>query len=107
MNTKFNISEVFKTSWRHTIENIWVLVGLLVGMTIISFTINIFSMPAADSYVGNFIAVAISCIISLLFNLGYTKIYFRHLMEKNLNFRLTDNNREKSLLILLQTYSFS
>lgn len=36
-------------------------------------------MPAADSYVGNFIAVAISCIISLLFNLGYTKNIFQAL----------------------------
>ncbi len=79
MSTKFNISEVFKTSWKHTIENIWVLVGLLVGMSIISFTINVFSMPAADSYIGSFIATAISVFIAMLFNLGYTKNLFQAL----------------------------
>ena len=46
MKPIFKISEVFKTSWKQTRSQIWVLAGLIIGYMIISFTLSIFSAPA-------------------------------------------------------------
>ena len=79
MGPKFSISEVCSTSWQRTKTQIWVLAGLLIGMTIISFTLSAFAMPMQKSIVGTIVINLISCIISCIFALGYMKNIFQAL----------------------------
>lgn len=79
MKSKFSISEVCCTSWRQTKAQIWVLAGLLIGMTIISFTLTAFAMPLQTSIVGTIIINVISIIFSCIFSLGYIKNIFQAL----------------------------
>ena len=73
MEPKFTISEVFKTSWKLTKSQIWVLAGLFIGFTILSSIISLFGTPAEGSTIGTFVVSLISLIISSLFVLGYYK----------------------------------
>ncbi|SEG18849.1 glycerophosphoryl diester phosphodiesterase membrane domain-containing protein [Parabacteroides chinchillae] len=79
MEAKFMISEVFSTSWKYTKSQIWVLVGLLIGMFILSFTLGIFALPSSGSITGQIIVNFISIIISLIFSMGYIKNLFQTL----------------------------
>lgn len=79
MESKFSISEVCSTSWQRTKAQIWVLAGLLIGMTIISFTLSAFAMPMQSSIVGLIVTNLISVIISCIFVLGYIKNIFQAL----------------------------
>lgn len=79
MEAKFLISEVFNTSWKYTKSQIWVLVGLMIGMFIISFTLSIFALPASGSITGQIVVNLISMIISMIFSLGYIKNLFQTL----------------------------
>lgn len=77
MESKFSISEVFKTSWKLTKSQIWVLAGLLIGFTILSSIISLFGTPAESSTIGALAVSLISLIISSLFMLGYYKNIFQ------------------------------
>lgn len=79
MEPKFSISEVCNTSWQRTKAQIWVLSGLLIGITIISFTLSAFAMPMQTSIMGRVIINVISFIISCIFALGYIKNIFQAL----------------------------
>lgn len=79
MESKFSLSEVCRTSWQRTKAQIWVLAGLLIGMTIISFTLSAFAMPMQTSTVGTIVINLISAIISCIFSLGYIKNLFQAL----------------------------
>lgn len=79
MGSKFMISEVTRTSWKATKPQLAVLAGLLIGFTIISFTLSVFGMPAEGSYTGQIVVTLISLIISGLFALGYYKNIFQAL----------------------------
>ena len=79
MGPKFSISEVCSTSWQRLKAQIWVLSGLLIGMTIISFTLSAFAMPMQKSVVVTIVINLISCIISCIFALGYMKNIFQAL----------------------------
>lgn len=79
MEPKFMISEVLGTSWKCTKSQIWVLVGLLIGYTILSSILSIFGMPAEGSMTGMIIVNVVSAIIGCLFSLGYTKNIFQAL----------------------------
>ena len=79
MGSKFSISEVCSTSWQRTKDQIWVLSGLIIGMSIISFTLGVFAMPIQQSVMGAIVINLISCIISCIFALGYMKNIFQAL----------------------------
>lgn len=79
MGSKFSISEVCGTSWQRTKAQIWVLSGLIIGMSIISFTLGAFAMPIQQSVVGAVVINLISCVISCIFALGYMKNIFQAL----------------------------
>lgn len=79
MGSKFSISEVCSTSWQRTKAQIWVLSGLIIGMSIISFTLGAFAMPIQQSVVGAVVINLISCVISCIFALGYMKNIFQAL----------------------------
>ena len=77
MDATFQISEVFQTSWKHVKSQIWVLAGLVIGICLISFTINLFTLPLQGSTVGMIIAYLISLFISAIFSVGYIKNLFQ------------------------------
>ena len=77
MEPKFMISEVFGTSWKHTKSQIWVLVGLFIGFSILSMIVTLFGMPAQGSIVGRVIVQIVSLLISCIFMLGYVKNIFQ------------------------------
>ena len=79
MGSKFSMSEVCSTSWQRTKAQIWVLSGLIIGMSIISFTLGVFAMPIQQSVMGAIVINLISCIISCIFALGYMKNIFQAL----------------------------
>lgn len=79
MEPKFRISNVFEEAWKCTKSQLWVLVGLLVGYTIISFTLSMFAMPVEHLRVGRVVVRVVSAIISIVFTLGYTKNMFQAL----------------------------
>lgn len=79
MEAKFMISEVMSTSWKCLKSQIWVLAGLLIGVSILSLTLSILSAPMQHSLSGKSIVVLISLIILLIFYLGYIKNMFQTL----------------------------
>jgi len=77
MKPTFLISEAIKESWRVLKSQIWVLVGLLIGYTII-VTILSLALPSDPANPGGvLISNLISTIIGVLFSLGYTKNLFQ------------------------------
>ncbi|MDL2256539.1 glycerophosphoryl diester phosphodiesterase membrane domain-containing protein [Parabacteroides sp. OttesenSCG-928-G06] len=78
MKPTFTISEVFTTSWKCLKQNIWILVGLLVGYLIITGILNMFVSPT-ELTVGTFVVALIAAILQLIFQLGYTKNLFQAL----------------------------
>ncbi|OCW94019.1 hypothetical protein A9168_09150 [Macellibacteroides sp. HH-ZS] len=84
MKPILKISELFKISWKQTRAQIWVLAGLLIGFTIISFTLSIFSTPdpiqgLAGYTLGIIFMNILSIIFSMIFSLGYLKNIFQAL----------------------------
>ncbi|MDH6303946.1 putative membrane protein [Parabacteroides sp. PF5-5] len=79
MEAKFTISEVLRTSWDALKSQFWILVGLLLGFTILNLIINLIFAPMATSYTGKILSTLISLIISLIFSLGYFKNLFQAL----------------------------
>ncbi|MDO4754877.1 MAG: glycerophosphoryl diester phosphodiesterase membrane domain-containing protein [Parabacteroides sp.] len=79
MESKFTISEAFKTSWQCTKSQIWVLAGLLIGFMILSSILSLFGTPAESSITGSIIVSLISLVFSSLFMLGYYKNMFQTL----------------------------
>lgn len=82
MEAKFQISEVLATSWKALKSQIWVLVGLLIGYTIISGIISSFTSPSdpMDFFsIRSIIGWIIALIIGGLFSMGYIKNLFQTL----------------------------
>lgn len=79
MEAKFTVSDVFRTSWKCTKSQIWVLAGLLIGYIILSFTLSMFAIPAQSSKVALVVVNLVSAILSILFTLGYMKNLFQTL----------------------------
>lgn len=79
MEPKFMISDVLGTSWRCTKEQIWVLVGLLIGYFILSSILSMFAMPVQSTMVSLIVINVINILLSCLFSLGYVKNIFQAL----------------------------
>lgn len=76
MNPKFTIGQTFSNAWKAVKANIWVLVGLFIGYSILSFTLSLFS---GQSTVFNSIFAILSLVIGSLFSLGYLRNIFQAL----------------------------
>lgn len=79
MEPKFKISEVLSTSWKATKDQIWILVGVLVGYTIIVSILALMSLPTAKSISGQIIVNLIALFVGTIFGLGYMKNLFQSL----------------------------
>lgn len=82
MEAKFQISEVLATSWKALKSQIWVLVGLFIGYTIISGIVSSFTSPANPQdflSIRSIIGWIIALIIGSLFSMGYIKNLFQTL----------------------------
>lgn len=79
MESKFTISEVLQASWAALKSQIWILVGLFIGFTILSGVFSLLLAPAMTSYTAMIIGNLIFCAISLVFTLGYMKNLFQTL----------------------------
>lgn len=84
MKPILKISDLFKISWKQTRAQIWVLAGLLIGWTIITFTLSIFSTPdpslGLSGYtLGIILMNIVFALIGCIFNLGYLKNIFQAL----------------------------
>ena len=106
MEPKFMISEVFGTSWKHTKSQIWVLVGLFIGFSILSMIVTLFGMPAQGSIVGRVIVQIVSLLISCIFMLGYVKNIFQALDGEEPQFSAYGQSR-KIITYLIANILFS
>ena len=97
METKFSISEVLKTSWKKVKEQIWVMAGLFVAYCIVSGVLNMLLSPLASSMVGGVAVSLISCIVSIIFSLGYIKNSFQILDAEEPQFSAYGNQLNKIL----------
>ena len=107
MEPKFMISEVFGTSWKHTKSQIWVLVGLFIGFSILSMIVTLFGMPAQGSIVGRVIVQIVSLLISCIFMLGYVKNIFQALEGEEPQFSAYGQQSRKIITYLIANILFS
>ena len=107
MEPKFMISEVFGTSWKHTKSQIWVLVGLFIGFSILSMIVTLFGMPAQGSIVGRVIVQIVSLLISCIFMLGYVKNIFQALDGEEPQFSASGQQSRKIITYLIANILFS
>ena len=107
MEPKYMISEVFGTSWKHTKSQIWVLVGLFIGFSILSMIVTLFGMPAQGSIVGRVIVQIVSLLISCIFMLGYVKNIFKALDGEEPQFSAYGQQSRKIITYLIANILFS
>ena len=107
MEPKFMISEVFGTAWKHTKSQIWVLVGLFIGFSILSMIVTLFGMPAQGSIVGRVIVQIVSLLISCIFMLGYVKNIFQALDGEEPQFSAYGQQSRKIITYLIANILFS
>ena len=107
MEPKIMISEVFGTSWKHTKSQIWVLVGLFIGFSILSMIVTLFGMPAQGSIVGRVIVQIVSLLISCIFMLGYVKNIFQALDGEEPQFSAYGQQSRKIITYLIANILFS
>ena len=107
MEPKFMISEVFGTSLKHTKSQIWVLVGLFIGFSILSMIVTLFGMPAQGSIVGRVIVQIVSLLISCIFMLGYVKNIFQALDGEEPQFSAYGQQSRKIITYLIANILFS
>lgn len=84
MESKFTISEVFKTGWKTAKSQIWILAGLIIAYTILAVILQAFGIQAnpdgtINASASQIIVTILSTIISLTFSLGYLKNVFQAL----------------------------
>lgn len=79
MEPKFTISAVTGAAWRALKSQVWILAGLLIGYTIISFTLSAFGMPAQGSAVGRAVVSLVGLLFGGIFSVGYMKNVFQAL----------------------------
>lgn len=79
MEERINIAEILSASWNALKSQIWILVGLLVGMIILISVFSMLLMPSMKTITGILIADVIMLVIGLVFRLGYVKNLFQAL----------------------------
>lgn len=76
MKQTFTVKETFSQAWQVVKSQIWVLAGLVIGYTIIAFTLGLFANP--NNFTGIIVNI-ITYIIGGIFSLGYLRNIFQAL----------------------------
>lgn len=105
MKQTFTISEVLKTSWHYLKQQIWVLVGLFIGFTILSFLLS--SMFSSTKPVMIMVNTLVSLLISGIFYLGYYKNMFQTIDDMEPQFSAYGQQMPKLLTYILSTLILS
>ncbi|MDR1223829.1 MAG: hypothetical protein LBL07_13280 [Tannerella sp.] len=81
MEKKLVYSDILRKSWKGLISQFWLLVGLIIGFTIIYSLLYLFALPAkGESMTTSGILISVLCWLLLcLFQLGYMKNCFQTL----------------------------
>ena len=81
MEDKIVFSDIFRTAWRALKTQFWLLVGLVIGFTIIFSLLLVYAVPAKGESVsiGGLIVALISLLLLCLFMMGYLKNCFQTL----------------------------
>jgi uncharacterized membrane protein len=76
---KINYSEILKSSWKRLLKQFWLLVGLIIGFTIIYSLLCIFAMPKQGEAIriSSIIVAVLSYILLFIFIMGYMKNCFQ------------------------------
>ncbi len=86
MKPKFVISETFSVAWKRVKKQLWVLAGLLIGYSILSFALRAFAIPMQDSTAGTIIISVVIILLSVIFSLGYMRNIFQTLDDEEPRF---------------------
>lgn len=78
MESNFTISNVLRDSWKAFSSQMWILMGLIIGYTILTLILNVVS-TALSSVFSQLIYAIVSMILTLVFELGYLKNLFQAL----------------------------
>ena len=75
MNDKLVYSEIFKAAWKGLKSQFWLLVGLIIGFTIIYSLLVIFTIPAKGEAIGisGIVVIILGLMLLCLFSMGYIK----------------------------------
>jgi uncharacterized membrane protein len=76
---KIDYSEILKSSWENFLKQFWLLVGLVIGFTIIYSLLCIFSIPKPGETIktGSIITGLLSYVLLFIFTMGYMKNCFQ------------------------------
>jgi uncharacterized membrane protein len=107
MESKFDLSSVFRTSWRAAMSQIWVLAGLLIGIIILSMVISLLLSPIGGDGIGIFIVNVISIVIGFIFNLGFLKNIFETVDGDEPQFSAYGSQSRKLLQYIIAYILFS
>ncbi|MDH6535665.1 hypothetical protein D0T51_11105 [Parabacteroides sp. 52] len=105
MKPAFTIQEVLQTSWKSFKEQIWILVGLFIGFSILSGVISFFASPASTLSI--IVVNIISLVISNIFLLGYYKNIFQALDHIEPQFSAYGQQAHKFFTAFIATLLFS
>ena len=84
--TKPTISELFSTSWKIFLKNIWLLIGFYAGYLIISFIFNLISSATAVTIIIPLLINLIMLAVGIIFNMGFAQTCLNAVDEKELSF---------------------
>ena len=75
MEDKLDYSDILKAAWKGLISQFWLLVGLVIGFTIVYSLLLIFTVPSKGETIGisSIIVSTLSLFILCLFMMGYIK----------------------------------
>jgi hypothetical protein len=107
MESRFDLPSVLKTSWRAAMSQIWVLAGLLIGITILSLVVSLLLSPIGGNKTGMVIVNVISIIIGCIFNLGFLKNIFETIDGDEPQFSAYGSQSRKLLQYILAYILFS
>jgi len=88
MKPKIIYSEIFKAAWKGFKSQCWILMGLVIGFTIIYSLLSLFTIPPKGVMVSiSGMVVSVICVLLLcLFNMGYLKNCLQTLDEEEPQF---------------------
>ncbi|MDR1344362.1 MAG: glycerophosphoryl diester phosphodiesterase membrane domain-containing protein [Tannerellaceae bacterium] len=110
MKSDYTVSNVLSASWRAFSSQVWILVGLLIGYTILSFTLSAVLQPVfSTSVAGGLFVNLLSLAVSLIFTLGYLKNIFQTLDGDEPRFSAYGQQAHKALRLFVAViiYSFT